>query len=70
MGFISDYSARFYCDHINELHVQLEFPHEFTGPNLLSCKRQARAKGWRFHHNGTISCPKCSKGVPSKVISP
>lgn len=53
------YELHAYCDHENDEHDFEEFPHIFTGRNQREVKAQARKNGWRFHHNGTATCPKC-----------
>jgi hypothetical protein len=53
------YSLDCYCDHDNDEHKFNEFPHNFYGSNERECRRQAKAAGWRFHHGGTATCPKC-----------
>jgi hypothetical protein len=64
------YSMDLYCRHAriepgqvsDDLgHRYDEFPHMFTGPNREYCARQARRRGWVFHRDGDVSCPKCSK---------
>lgn len=49
-----------YCDHENPEHEFDEFPHE---PGNVQSRAQAikslKSYGWRFHKDGTATCPKC-----------
>ena len=56
-----------YCDAVSrsapgiEAHEYDEFPHQFVGPTLAACRRQARCRGWKFSRDGErCYCPKCS----------
>ena len=55
------YTLNCYCDHENPDHRWNEFPHQYTGQTEGQCKKQARSQGWRFHSDGTATCPKCMK---------
>jgi hypothetical protein len=55
------YTLDCYCDHENDQHSFREFPHQYQGQTEGECKREARQDGWRFHHGGTATCPKCMK---------
>ncbi len=47
------------CDNENPYHISGEFPHKFTAANGGYAREQARDNGWKFHKDGTLSCPKC-----------
>ena len=54
------YVLDLYCDCENPCeHTHNEFPHQFTGATGGYAREQARDIGWRFHRDGTLSCPKC-----------
>jgi hypothetical protein len=59
--YAGGYSLHLYCDHINEQHDVLEFPHEFGGETFTESARYARKRGWVIHRKTrTATCPKCS----------
>ena len=53
------YTLHLYCDNANGNHAWGEFPHELTHELGSSCRKEARRRGWVFHRNGTVTCPKC-----------
>ena len=57
------YCLNLYCDHENDQHGFREFPHEFTSETGGECRREARARGWKIHRDGTATCPKCTKAL-------
>lgn len=44
-------------------HRDGEFPHTFEGKTYGECQRTARARGWIFHRDGTVSCPRCAEAI-------
>lgn len=48
-------------------HRHGEFPHTFDAPNEATCRKQARARGWRFI-NGDVLCPRCAGAKMRKTI--
>lgn len=44
-----------------KLHGLEEFPHQFTGETWGQCKRNAAKRGWIFHKDGEVTCPKCAR---------
>lgn len=53
------YSLDLYCRYSFEGHAWDEFPHQFVGETGGQCRKQAKARGWRMHRDGTATCPKC-----------
>ena len=58
-GFV----LRLFCDHFYEGHTIREFPHVFRGPDKASVRKQAKALGWKLHHDRTATCPKCVRAL-------
>lgn len=59
------YSLDLYCRHASaypdQLHAYDEFPHQFTAEHGSTCRREARKRGWIFHRDGEVTCPKCAR---------
>ena len=72
MSEVSGYQLDLYCDHGDQHNDQQcanyhNWPTIFGGQNRTAAIRNASRAGWRFHSNGTHSCPGCvknKKGVP------
>lgn len=68
------YSLDMYCD--REGHdpyrqdpVTNEYdpsPWTFTGRTEAACIRDAKATGWKFHSNGSHTCPRCAAHPTTK----
>lgn len=66
------YSLDAYCKYENPDHSFEEFPHSAHGQTERKAQRHLRSKGWRFHNDGTATCPKCVARLrlsPSPTLS-
>lgn len=62
LPFVGGYSLDLYCRHEHTLGntPQLyECNHSFQGRTFSECKRRALGHGWKFHKDGTTTCPLC-----------
>jgi hypothetical protein len=54
------YTLDCYCDHENDAHPFKAFPHNFFNRDKRETFADARAAGWKFHRDGTATCPLCA----------
>lgn len=43
------------------IHKFDEFPHSAIGRTRGGCVKELRRRGWIFHRDGEVTCPKCAK---------
>ena len=65
---VSCYDMDLYCDQASVKHPFDSFPQQFTGANRADAARKAKERGWRFHRNNTVSCPRCKHLPPPDCV--